>query len=202
MEKRNPENDAELIEACLNKDMAAWAVLVKKYSALVFIAIKSRLKDCNIVLPCQDIEDIRQNVFASIWKGEKLRTVRSRKNIRYWLAIVSGNTAIEYIRSKRAYNPSEPVSLFVRISTKGLSELVPSTALNPHDESVTKEAAGLIESAIGSLPAKERLIIKLNLLYDKKYREIAGMLNLPPGTVSSCIKRTKERLRESLKDLK
>ena len=58
-----------------------------------------------------------------------------------------------------------------------------------------------IEKAIEELPAKEKLMIQLHLFHDKKYREIADMLDIPTGTVSSYIKRSKAYLKKSLKNL-
>ena len=79
-------------------------------------------------------------------------------------------------------------------------ELIPSTGLNPSDELAKNELSKKIEEAVDALPTKEKLIIKLNLIYEKKYDEIAKILNLPKGTVSSYIKRAKEKLRCALKD--
>lgn len=198
----SPGDNERLIEACLNKDAAAWSAFISKYSAFVSIAIESRLKRCGCAMARQDVEDIRQDVFALIWKGEKLRTVRNLKTIYYWLAIVSGNAAIEHARRMRRGETYKTVSIFDRLDEKELVELIPSVGPSPRDDMKREEISRHVESAMESLPEKERLIAKLNILYGKKYREIADMLNLPGGTVSSYLKRAKEKLKESLMDLK
>jgi RNA polymerase sigma factor (sigma-70 family) len=63
-----------------------------------------------------------------------------------------------------------------------------------------RELSEKIDTSIASLPPKEQLVIKLNLLHDMEYHEISEMLNMPKGTVSSCLKRAKDRLKEELKD--
>lgn len=193
------EDDIGLVEGCVKKDLVAWSSLIKKYSNLISISIENRLKIHGFTPSRQDIEDIRQNVLASIWKDEKLKNVRNRENISYWLAIVSGNEAIAFMR-RRAQEPPRMISLFDRIDERELSEFVSSTKISAEDESIKNEISKKVEKAVEALPVKERLTIKLNLFHNKKYHEIAKILNLPKGTVSSYIKRAKEKLRECLKD--
>jgi RNA polymerase sigma-70 factor (ECF subfamily) len=186
------EDDTPIVEACINGDTAAWAALVKKYSGLILLSIQNRLKKCGFDPLHEETEDIRQNILASIWRGGKLINVKNRKNIAHWISIVSGNGAIEHMRKKLAgKNPK-----FVPFSNTLEAEKI---AAGPERADKT-ELSEMIESSIDSLPPKERLVMKLNLLYGKGYYEIAEILNMPKGTVSSYIKRAKEKLRKRLKD--
>ena len=194
------KTDRHLIEACIRKDLAAWADLVKKYSPLVCLSIENRLKKYGISAARHDIEDINQNIFADIWKNNKLLSVTNRDDISYWVAVVSGNAAMEYFRSRSARQARKTISLFDKIEEKELSELLSSEALNPEDELARAETEAKIDEAIESLPEKEKLMMKLHLIHDKKYHEIAEILNIPNGTVSSYIKRAREKLKEALKD--
>jgi len=196
------KDDSFLVEGCIKRDLTAWASFVQKYSGLIFISIEKRLKNYGLALPRPDIEDIKQNVLTLLWRDRKLESVRNRQNIAYWLAIVSGNIAIEYMRKKRAIEPHDPISIFDKIGEKELVEFIPSRDSSPADELVKAEISKRIGSAIEELPNKEKLIMKLNILHNKKYHEIADILHIPKGTVSSYIKRAKEKLRASLEDLK
>ena len=193
-------SDRELIEACIQRDMTAWAVFVKKYSRLIDIAIRHRLRSHNIKLSAHDLDDIRQNILALLWKDHKLESVRGRDKINYWLAMVSGNMAIEYVRHRLRRGAAETVSLFEKVGEEEFCDFVEAPLFQIEDEDARDELAGRVEAALESLPAKERMIFKLNLFHNKKYSEIAELLRLPPGTVSSYIKRAKERLRSELKD--
>lgn len=194
------ENDVRLVNGCIERDLMAWAHLVKKYSALIRISIENRLKKYGFTLPSQEIEDIYQDVLASIWKDEKLKSVKNRDDISCWLAIVSGNEAMMHLKKERRHQPQKKISLFDRMGERELAEYIPSDKLSPLDELAREEISKKIDEAIESLPTKEKLILKLNIMYDKKYDEIADILNLPKGTVSSYIKRAKERLKNALKD--
>ena len=196
------EDDLSLVEACIKRDIGAWSVFVKKYSGLISISIKNRVKRYGIALSGEEIEDIRQDVLGLLWKEKKLEDVRNRANITYWLAVVSGNVAIGYLRKKHTDCPVRTISIFDKINEKEVAELLPSPGPGAADELSKNELSGRIEETIESLPQKEKLVIKLELFHGKKYHEIADILNLPPGTVSSYIKRAKEKLRQELKDFK
>lgn len=189
MFRKETEDDTPLVEACIGRDTAAWAVLVKKYSALISSSIANCLRKYGNNPLCEETEDIRQNVLAVIWEGSKLEKVNNRRCIAHWLSIVSQNAAIEYMRKKSGRE---------KLKLVPISDTTDPESLNlaqPHD----KELSEKIASAIETLPPKERLIIKLNLLDEMKYREISEMLNIPEGTVSNRIKRAKEKLRKKLK---
>ena len=191
MRPNHTEDDSPLVEACINKDAAAWAELVKKYTGLISAAITNRLKKYGFKPLYEDTEDIRQNILASIWSGGKLEQIRNRKSIAYWLAIVAGNAAIEHMRRKKARRGFRLIPL---------SEAEDTIAASGGETPERRELAEKIEQAIGALAEKERLVIKLNLLHGMEYREISEMLGMPKGTVASHIKRAKDKLKKDLKD--
>lgn len=199
MDENCAKDDRYLVEACLKKDLAAWSSLVKKYSALVCIAIKNRLERYDLRLSRQDIEDIKQGVFADIWQGNKLKAIENRADISYWIAIISGNAAMEHFRKKDARLWARTVSLSGKIGEGALEDILPSEVTDPEKKIARAETEDRIDLAIESLPEKEKLMIKLHLIHDKKYHEIAVLLDVPKGTVSSYIKRGKEKLRKLLK---
>ncbi len=200
MRKESFKDDLKLVEACINKDLIAWAIFIRKYSNLIAVSIDNRLKKYGFTLTRQDIEDIQQNILTSLWKDKKLESVKNRKDISYWLAIVSGNMAIEYLRNKQNIEAIKSVSLHEKIDEKELAQIIPSGKSDPRDELSKNELSEKINSSIERLPTKEKLIAKLNILHDKKYHEIANILNLPEGTISSYMKRAKEKLKKALID--
>lgn len=175
---------------------------VKKYSNLVYAAIQNRVKKCGMQLSHEETLDIRQDVFRSIWKNGSLEAIQNPESIPYWLAIVSGNAAMQYLRKEHRRQPVKPVSLFDSIARTELIDLIPSPGTTPSDSIYADELSKKIDESIESLPVKEKLIIKLNLLHDKKYEEIAEMLGLPKGTVSNYIRRAKEKLKKALEEFR
>lgn len=202
MEEGRFKDDRILIDACLNKDMLAWSFFVKKYSRLISVSIEIRLKKCGIAPARQDIEDIKQNILTSLWHDRKLETIRNRDGISYWLAIVSGNTAMGYMKHQRRQEPYKLVSLTDKWDHGSIEDLLPDGRSTQAQQASNGEVRQKVEDAFKSLSARERLIMRLHLEHGKKYGEIAGMLGIPGGTISSCIRRAKDKLRDRLKDFK
>ncbi|MFH0763698.1 MAG: sigma-70 family RNA polymerase sigma factor [Candidatus Omnitrophota bacterium] len=198
MKNGTGDSDTSLVEGCIERDLVSWSVLVKKYSPLIAASIDNRLRKYGFNLPHEDIEDIRQEVLKSLWKGKKFKGIRNRRNISYWLAIVAGNEAIQYMRKKRGMDEPRPISVFENLGENSVEELIESGLPSPPEELERRDIAKRVESEIDALPSREKLVMKLNILYDKKYDEIAKILNIPVGTVSSHIRRAKDKLRKKL----
>jgi len=202
MRKNRPMDDRTLVEACINKNLDSWSLLISKYSGLVNIAADCRLKKYGFTLPKEDIEDLRQNVFTAIWQEGKLKNVAHLDNISHWIAMVAGNMAINYVRKSSNRDALKAVPIDGKFKGKDLAGLLPSRPLRAEDDTSEAELGRKIDSAIRRLPCREKLIIKLHLFHGKKYEDIAEILNLPNGTVSSYVKRAKEKLKVALKDFK
>ena len=122
--------DRYLIEACIRKDLASWASLVKKYSGLVYISIENRLKKYGFDISSHDIEDIKQDIFTDIWKNKKLSNITNRDDISYWVAVLAGNAAIEYFRTKDVRQSKKNISLYSKIGQQNLDELIASESMS------------------------------------------------------------------------
>jgi len=195
------KNDDDLIRACINKQSIAWQLFIKKYTPFIRTSVKNRLYKYGVSLKSEDVNDICQLILSTLWEGNKLSEIKDLRCLTYWLSITSGNIAIEYIRKKRRTEKIKTISIFDKLGETETIDIIPSPGFTPADELSAQETASLIEKAIDSLPTREKLLIKLHIIHEKKYREIADMLGLPAGTVSVCIKRAKEKLREILKNL-
>lgn len=172
-------NDQSLVLRCINGDRLAWNGFVERFSRLVLWAIREKLKYTNFHYAQQDVEDIFQNVFCLLWEKGKLQQIRNREKVSGWLAMVAANCALNYFRNKK-----EEV---------GREELLLEKA-----QSGDCTVADTFDEVCNLLSPRERIILKLNYLYDKTHQEIGQILKMPTNTVSSLIKRTKERLKEKL----
>jgi RNA polymerase sigma factor (sigma-70 family) len=200
MDKGHFDDTAHLIRSCIAKDPSAWDFFTNKYSGLILSSIGRRLRKYGIYPNPDDLRDIQQSVLSLLWESGKLAEIRDPESLKYWLAVVSGNTALQYMRKQARITRLAPVSLSEVIGDTELVQLLSSGASTPAEEVGRSELFGKIDEAIESLPPKERLVLKLNILHDKKYEEIAKIIALPPGTVSNYIKRAKERLKRKLRD--
>ncbi len=192
----------DLIKACIRRDAAAWSVFTKRYSGTIMTAARNRLRRYSLDGAREDVEDIAQGVLKSIWQSGKLEQVKDRSDISHWLAVVSANAAVTFARRKRLQDGHDAVSMYDIDDGVMIGENVPAPTAESDGGTAGRDISEAINRVIEALPRKERMAVKLNIVYGKKYREVAEIMRLPSGTVSSYIKRAKERLRKALNDLK
>lgn len=184
-----------LIERCLAKDKDAFSEFVSRYKNLVNYSIRLRLEKSRFSYSPEDIKDISQNVFLEIWEKEKLKTVRDKTKIDSWLAIVSQNTTIDYIRKHRSWR--EKIVILDEDSEEGILDLIPSKS-DPIEEIATSQLSQTLSELFDLLLPRERLVLSLNLLHNQTHRQIAKILNVSINTISTLIRRTKIKLRKEL----
>jgi len=187
-------NDIKLlIESCINRDEEAWSRFMRRFSGLVKWAAADRLRNWGSAVSSEDTEDIAQQVFSEIWEKNKLAEVRNVKTIEAWLAIVAGNCACNFIRSRKRKDPPMLESLLDR---KGKIEEVISESPDAGAMLEEAETSAFLDKFIGRLSPAYRTTLILYYFYDKKHREIAELMKMPVGTVSTIIKRVKDTLKD------
>lgn len=129
----------------------------------------------------QDAEDMVAETFLDAWKG--IHNLRETDRFRQWmlriLSVRCKRRVARYIQEKGNIDIDDY-----------LEEGVPDTG-GPRAE---------VRDAMARLAPDERQIVLLSVLEGYTMREIAGMLGLPQGTVSSKLHRTLKKLRQMLGD--
>jgi RNA polymerase sigma-70 factor (ECF subfamily) len=181
-------NEQELTKRCLKKDKKAWSLFIDKYSRLVYWAIRRQMSIAKLEHGQADIDDIFQEVFLTILKGDKLLQLKNPKKLSGWLAMIASNRTLNFLcrRVNRVQNLDVDNLLFRDNSVK--------------QDLLNREITYLVQEIVGSLSNKEKLIISLNLFQEKTHKEIASILGMPINTVSTVIARTKEKLKKELKN--
>jgi RNA polymerase sigma-70 factor (ECF subfamily) len=78
---------------------------------------------------------------------------------------------------------------------------LPDETGGPEDRTSTRETRVAVRRAIMDLPEKLRDVMILYELQGETYEDIAGILDVPLGTVKSRLFNARNRLKESLEDL-
>lgn len=128
-------------------------------------------------------EDAFQETFLKAWR--KRESFRGESSVKTWLTHIAVNTCRDVLRSGwfRTMRRSRPVETLFDIST---------------GEDIQEEAA--VRDAVLRLPGIYREIILLRYDQNMKIREIAGTLGLPPGSVSTRLRRARALLEKELKE--
>ena len=183
--------DQELVERCLAKVPGAWDTFVDRYGRLVFWAIERALGRCQSIYTQQDLEDHFQQVFLLLWE-KKLKEARGIQKLSSWLVIVTHRAVLDDVKAQRRLKRGGVVEEIE------LEQLVSSIG-NPGREAELKELRAVLEGLMNGFSVKEQAVVRLGLLEEKTHSEIAELLKLPIGTVSSLMKRVKEKWVEALK---
>jgi len=175
-----------LIERCISREEKAWSEFIDRFSGLVYYSARERLGRSGIRFREQDIEDIAQDVFVEIWEKARLEEVRERNKIGAWISIMTQTRALNYMRSKKEF-------LLREDELYKIGNISSSNSGQRHKELIEE-----LEKLIEPFPAREKVILKLNIIYQKAHKEIADFMGMPINTVSTIIARRKEFLRKRL----
>jgi RNA polymerase sigma-70 factor, ECF subfamily len=129
-----------------------------------------------------DAEDLTQQVFL-VAQG-RLEQLRDPANARGWLIAILRNRFL-----KEAQRPEAVPATTVGVDLDGFPAEIPS------GEEIDRER---LQEALSELPAEFRVVLLMFYFEDRSYREIAGELQLPIGTVMSRLARAKNHLRTRL----
>ncbi len=187
----------ELVNKCLSKDKPAWNEFVLRFKPLVERAVRLRLSRHNFTHSVEDIKDITQSIFLDIWEDNKLAQVKDEDKISGWLAIVAQNAAIDFMRRSKNIWRQDSMVIDGEGNEFNPTEKV-SSAPDPLKELTNNELADVIHTLIDGLNPRDRLILKLNLLHNQSHKEIAVLLKISINTVSTIIRRSILKFRESL----
>ena len=124
-----------------------------------------------------DTEDAMQTVYLRIKTG--LHSYAPSSNARAWILQIAKNCALSELRRRKD-----------EVSIDGL-EIAAADAFG--DDSVTDVMRRV-------LTEEEQQIVTLHVLWQYKHREIAEMLGVPTGTVTSKYKRSIEKLKKTIKE--
>ena len=145
-------------------------------------------------------EDLVQETFLKLCRfGGSFRG--SEAKFTTWLYSVAGNQCRDHMRYS-VRRPETPLASVDENHFDNRADMPPDTGGSPVEEHLIRmEIRAALESAIGTLPEKERAAIVLREYHDLEYKEIAEVLSCPIGSVKVLIFRARRRLRERLKDL-
>lgn len=144
-----------------------------------------------------DAEDVVQEAY--------LRAFRSFGSYRggneaAWLLTIVRNTGYSWLRMNRPTN-TEPIDEEIGHRFHAGAGMENSTFhRNPEEHFVSACDAKLLRVAIAELPPLYREVIVLRELEEFSYREIAGITEIPVGTVMSRLSRARRRLQTILEN--
>jgi RNA polymerase sigma-70 factor (ECF subfamily) len=130
-------------------------------------------------------DDLVQECFLKALKN--LSQLRDVKAMDAWLFHIMHNCWLDHLRRER---PSEDID--------NLSDSEELAIDDRHDRA---DLIVRVRDAIGRLPSAQREVLELVDLHGYSYSEVAALLDIPTGTVTSRVSRAREALRLMLEDI-
>jgi len=148
-------SDTELIERCLQKDNAAWEVIVGRYKRKVFhIAYKFTGRH-------DDAEDLTQEIFLKVFKS--LEKFNRDADFSTWLSSVARNFCIDHYRASKREKE-------VLVEDLVAFDLAPASAgSSPHRALEDRDRRSFLRRGLESLPEKLREAVVLRDLQGLTY---------------------------------
>jgi len=165
----NHYSDNELLNKFRNSDTEQYAfnLIVRKYQERLYWHIR------RIVIDHDDTDDVLQNVFIKTWKG--LPQFREDANLYTWLYRIATNESLTFIKKKKK-------DLFVSLEDN--AHILIAKRSNGKDFS-GDEIELKLQKAILQLPEKQRVVFNMKYFDDKKYTEMAEILETSVGALKA-----------------
>ena len=178
-----------LVRRCLGGDAAAWEEIVQRYHRRIF-NICYRFAGSP-----DDAQDLTQEVFIKVF-----RTLSSydleRGAFMTWVTTVTRNLLVDHFRKHKQDRITDSLDAAPSEHEEALplTERIEDKGLAPDAQVQSREAHDAVHWALQKLSPELREAVILRDLQDMDYREIAGVLKVPEGTVKSRINRGRAEL--------
>jgi len=174
-------NETELVSRAQQGDRGAVSELVRQHYPGVIRVVQRMCGDKQLA------EDASQEAFIRAWVN--LANYDPRSPLRNWLYRIAVNAARDMLRRKTD-----------RVLSDEVARMVTDPAPGPEAAMIENERVALLQKAVQSLPEASRSVLVLKEYGGLSYKEIAGVLDIPIGTVMSRLNYARNRLREILKE--
>lgn len=168
------QSDAELVNAVLDGEKQAFAVLVKRYERPVRAIALRTLGNYH------SAADVSQDAFVKAY--QELSRLRKRNAFGPWLMKIAHRCALESIRQR----------------PKGTHFETEVAAAAENSNGQLDEAKQRLLAAVVRLPKAERQVVMLRYFSRHSVKEVADVVDRSVGTVTKQLSRAHKRLRNIL----
>lgn len=176
VERPTPEDEAELVAACLAGDVAAQRALFRREFGRVNATIY------RILGPTREVDDLVQETFIAVFRG--LAKFRGEARLSTWIDRIAVRVALEHVRTRK----SAPVSLGVL----GADE--PADASIPDAQAHARDGLRRLYAALAQLSAEARTAFALYAIDGRSIAEVARLIGTTVVTAKLRIWRARREL--------
>ena len=183
-------SDEELMDMAMNGDTRAFEELFHRY--------KRRLLGFfyGLMLNTEEAQDCVQDTFLRLWQRRTQFAHKGRFSA--YLFQIAKNHFLDKSRKQKSRIGLQSIS--GEESAESLRQI--SLSGDGYSEAAVKEIRSAVRDAIARLPEMQRLVYVLSEEQGMSYKDIAGILDCPVGTVSSRKVEAINKLRKLLRPLR
>lgn len=170
-------SDVQLLQRYLAGNDDAFAELLERYRKPLFGFLVKFTGDRALA------EDVFQETFLQV--HHSAATVDPDRPLKPWLYTVAANKARDALR-KKTRHPAAPLD--ARLGgdePTTYADLMPADIPSPEEFLSNQETCQAVQQLIAELPGPLREVLALSYLKELPQKEIAGILEIPVGTVKS-----------------
>jgi len=175
----NAPTDEQLLADYLRGDEAAFELLVRRHVRELHQFAMRFTNDA----PAADdvVQDTLVQLHASAEKFDPKRRFKP------WLFTITANKARDYLRrrTRRREVPIDAPTGSDKTGGQRFVELFETTSVAPDEELLVEEKRRLVRQVISEMPTKLSEVLILAYYHRFPYRDIAGIVGAPLGTVKS-----------------
>lgn len=182
---RDPNDDAELVQAARRGEKAAFATLLDRHRAVLIALCRRTLGDASFA------EDAAQE--AALQAMLSLDRLREPPLFGSWLAGIGLNVCRRWLR----YRSRECWS-WEALQGGGQIAEPADTGPSPEELAEAADIAGRVRRAVADLPAGQRAVVLLFYLSGLTHAETAAQLGIEIGAVKTRLHKARQTLRRKL----
>lgn len=158
---------------------------MRTYSGLLLAIARRTFNSYGYQAAEQDAEDAVAEVWKNLLENDRrvMRTCLVRGNFLQTIHVLVRNRSVDIMRKQK----NRTVELKER-----------HVLLHSDERAGPKIDPELLRTAVENLPYRERILVKLFFLQEKKYREIAALTGIPQNSIGPTLTRAVSRLEKLL----
>ena len=176
-------SDQELITGCIEGQKESWDFFVDRFSKLIYWSVWRTLESSAFSARTDLAREIFQEIFEKLLEKSELNKLRQIESVRKFLTVMAARAALDKIKNLGRQEGR-------------LGDLSRLDNPEPSHQAISHERDLLIAQVIEGLSPKERRCVEWHYLDGKTHREISEVLGLSQDTVSTVIRRAKEKIRK------
>jgi RNA polymerase sigma factor (sigma-70 family) len=185
--------DQYMVEKVLSGDTQAFGTIIKNTEKLVAQIVFKMISNS------EDRKDIAQDIYIKAFK--KLSGFKFQSKLSTWIAQISYNTCLDYLRKKKLFmpgdsyegsNPQEDVPDRLNKEFHNIRGNVATTIMRQ------KELSAILKTEIEKLSPVYKTLITLYHNEELTYGEMEQITGLPAGTIKSYLFRARKTLKNNL----